>query len=135
MIENNTGRCSFKMNGNIIELIFGMPACERFYKSIAEGSVLMDEDGNIQSSTGIACLLMAGYANHCVYEDKPIKLKTGDFLDFIENSVDDQIVQDELIIVGTCFKNSISVTRYLERKQKEADSQKKRIAEALAGTS
>lgn len=126
---NKTGRCSFTMNGQKVDLLFGMPACERFYSDIAQGNVLMDEEGNILSSTGISFLLMAGYWNDCVYNNRVAKLKISDFMDYLEQQVEDEQFQNELTEVSECFKNSISVIKFLERKNKELDEQKKRIAD------
>lgn len=130
-MENNSGRCSINMNGEKIDLIFGMPACEKFYLDIAEGRVLTDDEGNILSSTGVACLLYAGYFNGCVYNNAPVKHTVGTFLEFMEAHIEDANVAKELVDAGTCFKNSTSVIKYLQRKQGEVDAQKKRIMESL----
>ncbi len=63
---NNTGRCSIQVNGEQVDLLFGMPAVEYIAKKVEEGSMVLDEDGNTIGNSSIAFLIHAGYWNHCI---------------------------------------------------------------------
>lgn len=109
-------------------LLFAMPACEYFQKKIIEGSIMVDDEGNTVGDSSLAFLLYAGYWNNCIANGKPPKLKIGDFLQWIEVSVDDELVQQQLLTVAEAFRDSQSVERFNKRTEKEIDGLKKKIA-------
>lgn len=130
---NNTGLCSILMNGEDVALLFAMPACEYFQKKIEEGSILVDDDGNTVGNTSIAFLIHAGYWNYCIGNGYSPKKKIGDFLQWIEDSVEDPVVQDQLLTVANTFRDSRSLSKFKERAEKAVEELKKKTAE-LTGT-
>ena len=125
---NNSGLCSILMNGDDVTLLFAMPACEYFQKKITDGSIMVDDEGNTIGDSSLAFLIYAGYWNGCIANGKAPKLKIGDFLQWIEVSVDDEAVQTQLLTVAETFRDSQSVDRYKKRTEKQTEELKKKIA-------
>ena len=117
------------MNGEDVTLLFAMPACEYFQKKIADGSIIVNDDGNTVGDTSLAFLLYAGYWNNCIANGKAPKLKIGDFLEWIETNGDDEVVQQQLLTVAEAFRDSQSVERYKKKAEKQTAELKKKIAE------
>jgi len=130
---NTSGLCSILMNGEDVTLLFAMPACEYFQNKIAEGSIMVDDEGNTVGNSSLAFLLHAGYWNNCIANGKPPKLKIGDFLEWIEENVDDEQVQKQLMKVAETFRDSQSVERFKKRTEKQIEELKKKVTE-LTGT-
>lgn len=125
---NTSGLCSILMNGEDVTLLFAMPACEYFQKKITEGSIMVDDEGNTVGDSSLAFLLYAGYWNNCIANGKAPKLKIADFLEWIEVSVDDEQVQQQLLTMAETFRDSQSVERYKKRTEKQTEELKKKIA-------
>lgn len=125
---NTSGLCSILMNGEDVTLLFAMPACEYFQTKIAEGSIMVDDDGNTIGNSSIAFLVHAGYWNNCIANGKSPKLKINDFLEWIETNVDEEPVQQQLLTVAETFKDSQSVERFKKRAEKQVEELKKKIA-------
>lgn len=125
---NTSGLCSIRMNGEDVTLLFAMPACEYFQKKIIEGSIMVDDDGNTVGDTSLAFLLYAGYWNNCIANGKAPKLNIGNFLQWIEDNVDDEAVQQQLLTMAETFRDSQSVERYKKRTEKQTEELKKKIA-------
>lgn len=121
------------MNGEDVALLFAMPACEYFQTKIAEGSIMVDDDGNTIGNTSIAFLLNAGYWNSCIANGKAPKLKINDFLQWVEANVDVEPAQEQLLAVAEAFRDSQSVEKFKKRTEKKTEELKKKIAE-LTGT-
>lgn len=117
------------MNGEVVTLLFAMPACEYFQKKIAEGSIMVDDDGNTIGDASLAFLLHAGYWNNCIANGRAPKLKIGDFLEWLESNVDDESVQQQLLTVAEAFRDSQSVERFKKRAEKQTEELKKKIEE------
>ena len=113
-------------------LLFAMPACEYFQKKIADGSIMVDDDGNTIGDSSLAFLIYAGYWNNCIANGKAPKLKINDFLQWIEVSSDDEQVQQQLLTVAEAFRDSQSVDRFKKKAEKQTEELKKKIA-ALNG--
>jgi hypothetical protein len=117
------------MNGEDVTLLFAMPACEYFQAKITEGSIIVDDDGNTVGNTSLAFLMHAGYWNNCIANGKAPKLKIGDFLQWLEENVDEEPVQKQLLTVAEAFRDSQSVERFKNRAEKQTEELKKKIAE------
>jgi hypothetical protein len=117
------------MNGEDVTLLFAMPACEYFQAKITEGSIIVDDDGNTVGNTSLAFLMHAGYWNNCIANGKAPKLKIGDFLQWLEENVDEEPVQKQLLTVAETFRDSQSVERFKNRAEKQTEELKKKIAE------
>lgn len=117
------------MNGDDVTLLFAMPACEYFQAKIIEGSIIVDDEGNTVGDSSLAFLLYAGYWNNCIANGKPPKLKIGDFLQWLEVNVEDEVVQHQLLTVAEVFRDSQSVDRFKKRAEKQTEELKKKIAE------
>jgi hypothetical protein len=117
------------MNGEDVTLLFAMPACEYFQAKITEGSIIVDDDGNTVGNTSLAFLMHAGYWNNCIANGKAPKLKIGDFLQWLEDNVDEEPVQKQLLTVAEAFRDSQSVERFKNRAEKQTEELKKKIAE------
>lgn len=126
---NTSGICSIHMNGEDVTLLFAMPACEYFQAKITEGSIIVDDDGNTVGNTSLAFLIHAGYWNNCIANGKAPKLKIGDFLQWLEENVDEEPVQKQLLTVAEAFRDSQSVERFKNRAEKQTEELKKKIAE------
>lgn len=126
---NTSGLCSILMNGDDVTLLFAMPACEYFQAKIIEGSIIVDDEGNTVGDSSLAFLLYAGYWNNCIANGKPPKLKIGDFLQWLEVNVDDEVVQHQLLTVAEAFRDSQSVERFKKRTEKQTEELKKKIEE------
>jgi hypothetical protein len=126
---NNTGLCSILMNGEDVTLLFAMPACEYFQKKIADGSIMVDDEGNTIGNTSLAFLLNAGYWNNCIANGKAPKLKINDFLEWLEDNEDEEPVQKQLLLVAETFRDSQSVDRFKKKAEKKTEELKKKIAE------
>lgn len=126
---NTSGLCSIQMNGEDVTLLFAMPACEYFQTKIAEGSILVDDDGNTIGNSSLAFLLNAGYWNNCIANGRAPKLKISDFLAWIEENEDDETIQKQLLIVAEAFRDSQSVERFKKKAEKKTEDLKKKIAE------
>lgn len=114
-----------------LTLLFAMPACEYFQSKILEGSVMVDDDGNTIGNSSLAFLCYAGYWNHCIANGLPPKKTISDFLNWIEESIDDDVVQGNLLSIAECFRDSKSVARFKDRADKKVDEAKKKL---LTGT-
>jgi hypothetical protein len=117
------------MNGEDVTLLFAMPACEYFQAKITEGSIIVDDDGNTVGNTSLAFLMHAGYWNNCIANGKAPKLKIGDFLQWLEENVDEEPVQKQLLTVAETFRDSQSVERFKKRAEKQTEELKKKITE------
>jgi hypothetical protein len=126
---NITGLCSIRMNGEDVALLFAMPACEYFQTKIAEGSILIDEEGNTIGDTSIAFLVYAGYWNHCIANGRVPKKQIGDFLQWVEDNAEDETAQQQLLTVAETFRDSKSLAKFKERTEKRVDELKKKIQE------
>lgn len=126
---NTSGICSILMNGEDVTLLFAMPACEYFQTKIAEGSIMVDDDGNTIGNSSIAFLLHAGYWNNCIANGRAPKLKISDFLQWIDDHVDDEQAQQQLLTVAETFRDSQSVERFKKRTEKKTEELKKKTAE------
>jgi hypothetical protein len=126
---NNTGICSILMNGEDVALLFAMPACEYFQTKIAEGSIMVDEEGNTLGNTSIAFLIHAGYWNHCISNGVAPKKKIGEFLEWLEDNSDDEVVQQQLLLVAEVFRDSRSLEKFKEKIEKKTEEIKKKIQE------
>jgi hypothetical protein len=105
---NKSGKCSILINGETIDLRFGMHAARTYFeKAINEGSAFYS--GNILNEMGIASLIYAGYENHCLVNDKKIVKTLGYFLEFVEDSLVDEDSKNKLKEVVDCFSESKSV--------------------------
>lgn len=125
---NTSGLCSILMNGKDVTLLFAMPACEYFQAKIAEGSILVDDDGNTVGNSSLAFLIHAGYWNNCIANGKAPKLKISDFLEWIEVNADEEPVQEQLLLVAEAFRDSQGVERFRKRIEKKTDELKKKVA-------
>jgi len=130
---NTSGLCSILMNGEDVTLLFAMPACEYFQTKIIEGSILVDDDGSTIGNSSLAFLLHAGYWNNCIANGRAPKLKIGDFLEWIEVNIDDEVVQTQLLSVAEAFRESQSLERIKKRTEKQVEELKKKVTE-LSGT-
>jgi hypothetical protein len=126
---NNTGICSILMNGEDVALLFAMPACEYFQTKIAEGSIMVDEEGNTIGNSSLAFLVHAGYWNHCIANGVAPKKQIGDFLQWLEDNEDDETVQQQLLIVAEAFRDSRSLAKLKDRVEKKTEEIKKKIQE------
>lgn len=115
------------MNGEDVALLFAMPSCEYFQTKIAEGSIMVDEEGNTIGNSSIAFLVHAGYWNHCIANGQAPKKKIGDFLEWIEDNSDNEKAQQELLTVAETFRDSRSLAKYKERAEKKLEELKKKI--------
>jgi hypothetical protein len=126
---NNTGICSILMNGEDVALLFAMPACEYFQLKIAEGSIMVDDEGNTIGNSSLAFLLHAGYWNHCIANGQVPKKKIGDFFEWLEDNDDEETVQQQLLIIAEAFRDSRSLAKLKDRVEKKTDEIKKKIQE------
>lgn len=117
------------MNGEDVTLLFAMPACEYFQAKIAEGSIMVDDDGNTIGNSSLAFLLNAGYWNNCIANGRAPKLKISDFLEWVEVNADEGPVQEQLVMVAEAFRDSQGVERFKKRVEKKTEDLKKKIAE------
>lgn len=117
------------MNGEDVALLFAMPACEYFQMKIEEGSIMVDEEGNTVGNTSIAFLIHAGYWNHCIANGLAPKKKIGEFLEWLEDNSDDEIVQQQLLTVAEAFRDSRSLEKFKEKIEKKTEEIKKKIQE------
>lgn len=135
MEHNNSGRCSLTMNGEKLDLLFGLPACERVWADVANKKIILDEQGNITSGiSATACLIFAGYHNACLFNDKPVRYNVGDFISFMEDNLENETLSTELTYAGMMFQNSQKVINFLKKVSDTVDDQKKRMG-LSAGTS
>lgn len=116
------------MNGGAITLLFAMPACEYFQKKILDGSVIIDDDGNTVGSSSLAFLCYAGYWNYCIANGRPPKKTISDFLNWVEDNMEDESAQADLLSVAECFRDSKSVVKFKERNEKQVEEAKKKIS-------
>lgn len=130
---NTSGLCSILMNGEDVTLLFAMPACEYFQTKITEGSILVDDEGNTIGNSSLAFLLHAGYWNNCIANGRAPKLKIGDFLEWVEVSIDDEQVQNQVLAVAEAFRDSQSLERFKKKTEKQVEELKKKVTE-LTGT-
>lgn len=128
---NTSGICSILMNGEDVTLLFAMPACEYFQTKIAEGSIMVDDEGNTMGNSSIAFLLHAGYWNNCIANGRAPKIKISDFLQWIDDHVDDEQAQQQLLTVAETFRDSQSVERFKKRTEKKTEELKKKTAELI----
>jgi hypothetical protein len=126
---NTSGLCAIQMNGEDVTLLFAMPACEYFQSKITEGSILIDDDGNTIGNSSLAFLINAGYWNNCIANGRAPKKKIGDFLEWVESSIDDESVQTQLLAVAEAFRDSQSLERFKKRTEKQTEELKKKIVE------
>lgn len=126
---NTTGLCAIGINGEETALLFAMPACEYFQTKIAEGSIMIDDEGNTIGNTSIAFLVHAGYWNHCIANGMAPKKTIGDFLQWIEENADDETVQQQLLTAAETFRDSRSLTKFKDRIEKKTEELKKKIQE------
>src|SRR5690242_18824515 len=109
-----TGLCSIHMNGEVVNLKFGLPACRYFAEHISEEHIAPVVNDSL-NETGLGYLLYAGYFNHCIIKDeKPIK-ELSEFMEFIELNIDNPDVQAELIAVGKCFDESKPAQKFMDQ--------------------
>lgn len=125
---NTTGLCSVQMNGEDVTLLFAMPACEYFQTKIADGSIMVDDEGATIGNGSVAFLIYAGYWNNCIANGRAPKLKIGDFLEWVDSVIDDEPTQSQLLTVAETFRDSQSVERFKKRIEKQTDELKKKIA-------
>jgi hypothetical protein len=114
------------MDGETVNLKFGMPACRYFMEHVSEDHVAALSGDSI-NETGVAYLLYAGYYNHCIIEDKKPEKKLSDFMDFIELNLDNADVQKELVSIGECFQQSKSVKKFIEKVEVATQEIKKNL--------
>jgi hypothetical protein len=120
------GLCSLNMNGEVVHLKFGMPACRYFMEHIAQEHIgAISIDGI--NETVVGYLLYGGYYNHCIIEDKKPEKKLSDFMEFIELNMDDPDVQRELVSIGECFQQSKSVQKFIEKVEGATEEIKKKL--------
>lgn len=129
---NDSGLCSIKMNGVHVELLFGMPACEYFFKRISDGSVLVGEEG-IEGTSSVAFLIYSGYYNHCIVNGVAPKMTIADFINWIQEKSDDESVAEELRLIGECYRDSKEVVKFIKNVDKRTEEIKKKIS-TLTGT-
>lgn len=116
------------MNGEDVTLLFAMPACEYFQTKIADGSIMVDDEGATIGNGSVAFLIYAGYWNNCIANGRAPKLKIGDFLEWVDSVIDDEPTQSQLLTVAETFRDSQSVERFKKRIEKQTDELKKKIA-------
>ncbi len=116
------------MNGDDVTLLFAMPACEYFQTKIAEGSIMVDDDGNTVGNSSLAFLIYAGYWNNCIANGRAPKLNIGNFLEWLEENVDEESTQKQLVNMAETFRDSKSVERFKKRTEKQTEEIKKKIA-------
>lgn len=124
------------MNGEEIDLLFGMPACEYLTSKIADGSVLTEDGGHLVGASSIAFMVYAGYFNHCIMNGKPPKVKIGDFIRWVydvSGEPGDVNAQQQLKAAGECWEASKEVARFKDKIDKQTEGVKKKIRE-LTGT-
>lgn len=121
-----TGLCSITMGGEKVPLKFGMPACRYFMEHVSQDHIAA-LSGDSVNETGIAYLLYAGYYNHCLITDKEPVKTLSDFFDHIELMIDDPVIQEELLRVGECFRESKSVKKFIEKAEESTEEIKKKL--------
>jgi hypothetical protein len=130
---NNNGICAIDMDGEMISLKFGLPACRYFLEKVSQGHV-KPISGNSTNEVGVAYLLYAGYYNHCIISDAIPKKTFADFMNWIELHMGEEGLINEMQKVADCYQHSSTVKKYLETAEKQVEDLKKKTIQ-LTGTS
>lgn len=76
------GRSTITINGQAIELKFGMYANRVFAEKTKDGTGFTEDSFN---EVGTSYLLYAGYLNACIEDESKPELKFRDFVEYVEN--------------------------------------------------
>lgn len=117
---NDSGYASITVEGETINLRFGIPAIRMFLER-ATSDTLINTD-NIMDEVGISTLLYCGYVNNCMVDDLPVTKTKGFFLKIVE----DLYIYDDLKKQIENAVKAYSKSRYT---QKILDSTNKEIEE------
>lgn len=126
---NNSGRCTIGMNGEQIDLLFGMPAVEYVFRKAEDGSMILDEEGNTVGNSTVAFLVYAGYHNSCIANGRTPTKPISDFFEWVEDMVDSEEGQKQLQSVAETYRDSKSTKKYEERAAKQVEEIKKKVIE------
>ena len=121
---DNSGYTSIVVDGEKINLRFGIPAVRMFLEKIATNEVLISND--TINEVCIATLIYCGYINNCMITDETPDKKMGYFLEFVENSWIDEAVKKQLVNVSNCYAASKYTKKVQETTQKAIDDIKKK---------
>lgn len=117
-----TGLTSIEVNGKTIGLKFGMQAAR-----IMVGHMALDYDRlekKYYNERDIANLLYAGYINHCTIREEEPKMKLGDWIEFVEDNLEE--MGSEFERVAKVFEESKSTKRTLESMKVPGEDVKKK---------
>jgi len=124
MVTNTSGLTTITVRNEIIEIKFGLPACQAFSAMcIADDSEKYIIGTKLQA-LGLAKLLLAGYENNCLVRDITPKYTLGTFMEFIEDTLIDNPAEAARIV--QVFADS----RYTQKLLEEADKINQAVEEA-----
>lgn len=111
---DNSGLIYITVNGESIQLRFGIYATRLFLERMSESNNSMMVGDSSINETGIANLLECGYLNSCIVNDVAPVRKLGFFVEFVETAFVDDEAKAQLEAVSACYANSKYSKKLLE---------------------
>jgi hypothetical protein len=122
---DNSGYTSITIDGEKVDLRFGIPAVRMFLEKVSTEEVLIS--GETINEVGVAALIYCGYINNCMVKDIVPDKTQGYFLEYVEHSWIDDEVKKQLENVSSVYAASKFTKKVQESVQKNIDEVKKKM--------
>lgn len=120
----NSGYTSIIVDGEKIDLRFGIPAVRMYLEKIATDEVSISNESI--NEIGVATLIHCGYVNNCMVKDIVPEKTFGFFLEFVEQAWIDDEVKKQLEHVSKVYAESKYTKKVIENANKNVEEIKKK---------